>query len=41
MLDYEELGIKLLENYNGNLISIGNYELISTNYLKKLKKNRQ
>ena len=39
-IDYEELGIKLLENFKGNLvISIGNYEEKSPNYLNYLHKH--
>ena len=39
-VDYEELGIKLLENFKGKIvISIGNYEEKSQNYLNYLYKH--
>ena len=39
-VDYEELGIKLLENFKGKIvISIGNYEEKSPNYLNYLYKH--
>ena len=39
-IDYEELCLKLLDQYNGNIIlSIGNYHGRSPQYLKELNKN--
>ena len=38
--DYEELSLQLLDSYSGPLvISVGNYEDKSPNYLRKLKEN--
>ena len=39
-VDYEDLNIKLLDRYYGPMVvSLGNYEHLSPNYLKKLNEN--
>lgn len=39
-VDYEELNIKLLDRYYGPMVvSLGNYEKLSPNYIKKLNEN--